>query len=130
MEFLGQITNEWAFYAMIVYFAVEGLKWFLKNKPSKKTATDKSVKELSDKMDAHIESDKEIHAANEVKFRGLHVLALITTTHPGCSMAKFQRLQNTFDAYYKAGGNGLVSESYFDFVEKREKCLKNLKNQK
>ena len=124
MEFLGTINTVWAFSFALIYLAVETVKQVSKTRKEKKSefATLTAFNALSEKLDNHILSDIQKQAEVSLHFEGAQILHLINF-----SPRQEKRIDKAFEAYSAKGANGVVAEAYYEYKQRRQNSLANLK---
>ena len=129
MEFISTISSHWELLALVVYLIFN--EWTRSRREKKeKFATRQALKELENKLEKHIKESTEWRSKQNLQVQGQMILNSLAMTHPNCSKSRFEKIKHEFDLYVKAGGNGYVRAYYFDWLERRENSLKNLKQNK
>jgi len=86
-----------------------------------------TARELSNKIDNHINLDKEVKNNILLKLQGFELLELMHKFPYNCSNARAEIVRSAAKKFFAVGGNGEIKDSYAIWVEKREEMLKNLK---
>ena len=125
MEFLGTINTVWAFAFAVLYLTVETIKATVKSKKEKKNEFLDAVKALSEKLDNHIAFDIKKQKELSLQVEGMQILNLINF-----SPRQENRIDKAFNAYQDKDGNSVVEDAYYEYKQKRQNSLANLKRKK
>ncbi len=139
------ITGEWQFWAFVLVIGLPYIsklfKYFSDKFSWKKPKENEQLKRLEEKFDIHSKNDAEYQKTSlewrenqDLRSHGQKILNALALTSPSCKEAKFKQIEHEFQMYEQAKArvpnhkeNGTVAQYYFDWLEKRENSLKNLR---
>jgi len=101
----------------IIYGIVRDIR---KNRREKENT---AVVDILKKLDDHIKADSERYSNISRDLHAQKVLISILLTPANCSQPRFQQLEKEYFAAKEKGVNGIVSQAFVEFCEKREKSL-------
>lgn len=129
MEFIGAFSSHIGYIALFFYLIVS--KFFEMRKEKKeKFATHEALKELESKLEKHIKESTEWRKKQDSQAQGQVLLNALMVTPPNCSVSRFEQLKHEFEKYANGGNNGYVADYWYNWLERREKSQKNLKQNK
>ena len=111
MDFLGTISSQWGFFALVFYMIFN--EW-AKNRKKKESENVTLAR--------HLELEKKVEEL-EGHILGNNILLMIYN-----QPLKEARIDRMFANYSAKGHNGVVADAYYEWKEKRNNSKKNLKN--
>ena len=117
---LGEINSIWGMVPVLLYIIYGIVRDIRKNRREKENT---AVVDILKKLDDHIKADSERYSNISRNLHAQKVLISILLTPANCSQPRFQQLEKEYFAAKEKGVNGIVSQAFVEFCEKREKSL-------
>ena len=117
---LGEINSIWGMVPVLLYIIYGIVRDIRKNRREKENT---AVVDILKKLDDHIKADSERYSNISRDLHAQKVLISILLTPANCSQPRFQQLEKEYFAAKEKGVNGIVSQAFVEFCEKREKSL-------
>ena len=117
---LGEINSIWGMVPVLLYIIYGIVRDIRKNRREKENT---AIGDILKKLDDHIKADSERYSNISRDLHAQKVLISILLTPANCSQPRFQQLEKEYLAAKEKGVNGIVSQAFVEFCEKREKSL-------
>lgn len=126
MEHLNfsEINSVYGMIPVLLYIVYGIIRDVRKNKREKANT---SIDDILKKLDDHIQSDRDRYDNISRDLHAQKVLISILLTPVNCSEPRYRQLEKEYNAARAKGVNGIVSQAFVEFCEKREKRLKTSK---
>ena len=116
----SEINSIWGMIPILLYIIYGIVRDVRKSRREKENTT---VGDILKKLDDHIKSDSERYSSISRDLHAQKVLISILLTPANCSQPRFQQLEKEYLSAKEKGVNGIVSQAFVEFCEKREKSL-------
>jgi hypothetical protein len=116
-EFIGGINSIWGVIGLAVFSFYKIIDYLIKNSYKRRTeyVLKASFKELSEKLDDHIELNGKTHSDINMQVKRVELLQMIHQ-----SPLKYNRIESLYHEYKSMGGNSYIDDVYYEWKEENE----------
>lgn len=121
---LAAIDSIWGMIPVMLYIIYGIVRDIRKHRREKGS---KPIDEVLKKLEEHVKADSERYDNISRDLHAQKVLISILLTPSNCSEPRFKQLEKEYLSAREKGVNGIVSQAFVEFCEKRETSLKRKK---
>ena len=120
-EFIGNVNTMWGVIAVTIFSIYKIIDYLIKNSHNKRNnyVLKSSFKELSDKLDDHVEADSKSALETNLQVKRLELLQMMHQFP-----AKTSRIDSLYREYKSNGGNSYIDDVYCEWKDLSIKAKK------